>query len=131
MASGPADDTGDIPVLLEDQEKINEFSYLNAQFIEDEEKLSQLKEEIQQLKDAQEETLICMDSSRLLLKVGDAFVSGTETEAEAYCQSLLVEREKELSDIQAVKESLEARMATLKAALYAKFGSKRINLDIK
>lgn len=43
MALSAADDTADIPVIKEDQEKINEFSCLSIQLREDEEQLTQLK----------------------------------------------------------------------------------------
>lgn len=65
------------------------------------------------------------------MKVGDVFVSATETEVEECCRSRLLAAEKKLSELVAIREGIENRMASLKADLYAKFGTKRINLEMR
>jgi hypothetical protein len=63
------------------------------------------------------------------LKIGETFYKETESTIQKTIQRLIQEKEEEILQKQNEKAHLEDQMKQLKALLYAKFGSKRINLD--
>jgi len=125
-ASSP--DDVDIAVLAEDQENINQFSCLNQRLQELKADCDSSAEEIQRLKDAEEEVLICVDSDSVMLAFGDCFIPSTDNAAMEYIAVRRAAEDEKTRNYAEEISSIQTQMNVLKSKLYGKFG-KVINLD--
>ena len=114
-----------------DQEKINQFSRLNMKFQDLEEQIKKLKEDIDNLTDANDMIFEVEDDDgpgALKLFLGEAFVTVDSDAATNYVEKVNEEKQEELDKKQEEKEEVEGLMKDLKSYLYARFGNS-INLD--
>uniref|UniRef100_A0A1E1X0Z5 Prefoldin subunit 4 n=1 Tax=Amblyomma aureolatum TaxID=187763 RepID=A0A1E1X0Z5_9ACAR len=116
----------DYEIAEEDQQKIVEFSLLFNQKNQAESQLKSLKEQLQNLNDAQEELMINMDTP--YLQIGDCFIRVDEAELDEHLEGKKKETAEEISQLEDAVETHAEKAKTLKALLYAKFGN-RINLE--
>jgi len=121
-------DDSDIPVLAEDQENINKFSCLNQRLQELKSDYESASEEIQRLKDAEEEVLTCMDTDGVMLAFGDCFVPSSDDGAIEYISLRRSAQDEKMAKYTEDMSDVQSQMSLLKSKLYAKFG-KVINLD--
>ncbi|KAM3576929.1 hypothetical protein VYU27_001294 [Nannochloropsis oceanica] len=125
--NAPADDSPDVEVRKADQEMINEFGRLNNKYIELDEDLTGLKEQLEKLDDAVTELMVGVGGPvRLLL--GEAFVEVSEDYATEYCERKQEQLQARVEELGAEKEGIAARQMELKKALYGRFGNS-INLE--
>ena len=117
----------DTEIQREDQVKINQFSRLNMKSNDLKFQIKKLKEEIDNLEDAQ---LLVEESfgEGLKLHVGECFVTCEEDQATSYVEKLQSEKQDELDAKQDELDDCENEMKNLKSFLYARFGSS-INLE--
>jgi len=118
----------DVCVLAEDQKNINTFSCLNQRIQELQADCEHVTEEIQRLKDAEEEVLISVDADGVLLRLGECFVPSTDDGATKLINMMLSVEERRMQTLSGEIEEIKAQMTSLKTKLYGKFG-KVINLD--
>ncbi|KAK1932637.1 KE2 family protein [Babesia divergens] len=116
----------DYEISEEDQKSIIEFSTLFNKKAQAETKLKVLKEQVQNLTDAQEELLINMDTP--YLQIGDCFLRVDENELDGHLESKKEEFADEITRLEQSLEEYTSKTTELKAMLYAKFGN-RINLE--
>lgn len=135
MASGTlagSSGSNDIPVTLEDQQKINRFARLNAAIDEYKDELKIKSTDLQNIEDALNEISIVQledDAGTIKVMEGEVFVTFPCEEAETW---ILTKKEKLNSEVTGINEKIEAikqEMIELKAALYGKFGKNNINLE--
>ncbi|KAJ1563136.1 hypothetical protein HK405_013463 [Cladochytrium tenue] len=131
--SGPsildeAESEADIDVSWEDQQKINNFSKMNARSGDLDEKLEGLKKELEYLEDLDTELELADEDDPIRCRIGDTFIQLPLDECRRRVEA---ERDKlagEVGTLRDEAEALRGRMDGLKAALYARFG-KSINLE--
>ena len=126
-SSGVSLQKQDTQIERADQDKINQFSRLNMKFGELKLDVKKLKEEIDNLEDAQE---LVEDSfgEGLKLFLGECFVTCDEDQATDYVSKLTEEKQEELDQKTDEIDEIENQMKTLKSYLYARFGQS-INLE--
>lgn len=117
----------DTQIHREDQLKINQFSRLNMKQHELKDDIKKLKEELDNLEDA---TMMIEESmgEDLKLFVGEAMIEVDEDRATKYVEKMQEEKQTELEELQDELEKTEDECKSLKAHLYARFGSS-INLE--
>jgi prefoldin subunit 4 len=114
-------------ILWEDQQRINRFSILNMDWHDLEKEVKLREEKLHALQDAADEIeLLIGDSVKCL--IGESFVELTNDEVLARLERLKAADRVETEGLRGKMEEMEREMKTLKAHLYAKFGS-RINLE--
>eukprot|EP01080_Neovahlkampfia_damariscottae_P011308 gene11308-4119_t len=115
----------DIDVNYEDQIRINDFNRLHLLLSQYEVDIEDSTEENEKIGDALDEIYLTDD---IKLSVGDSFINIQQDEVE----EILEERKSKITkEVQAKKKNIEEikkKMKSLKAELYAKFGT-NINLD--
>ncbi|GBE59389.1 prefoldin subunit [Babesia ovata] len=116
----------DYEISEDDQNRIVEFSTVFNKKTQAETRLKALKEQVQNLNDAQEELMINMDTS--YLKIGDCFLRLEEAELDEHLETQKKEATDEIKQLEKEVYEHTAKTAELKAMLYAKFGN-RINLE--
>lgn len=118
----------EVPVVWEDQQRINMFGRLNNRAQEIDDEIKAKKDAMAGLVDAAGEIEMLLDDDCCKIRVGDLFVQVTNEEAEEYAAQQKEEREAELAALTEEKAGLVVEMKKLKAILYAKFGG-TINLE--
>jgi len=118
----------DIPVLWEDQQRINAFGRLNNRMQELLDDAAVKKTAMAGLDDATGEIECLLDDDACKIRVGELYVQVSNEEAEEYAAEQKAAREKEIEAIAEEKAKLRVEMNKLKALLYAKFGN-TINLE--
>ena len=93
------------------------------------EEIKKLKEEIDNIADAQQEIDEAMgEDGALKLFLGEAFIAVGDEQATQFVEKLQEEKQEELDKKQDDLEDMESQMKNLKSYLYAKFGNS-INLE--
>merc|ERR1712223_667173 len=106
----------EIHILLEDQQKINQFARLNNRLEEFKDDMKSKKTEIQTLEDAGTDMMMLEDDDeKIPYQIGEVFVAMTQDEV----QETL---EEEVTKLEGKAEEIKAQMSNLKTHLYAKFG---------
>ena len=110
----------------EDQTLINRFARLNA-------KLEDLDSDLKQKKRQLENTLEAMDElflqdEHVLVMTGEVFAKMSQKEAQEWTQSLKLDLDSDVNQIETNSEEIRSEMSSIKAKLYLKFGS-QINLE--
>lgn len=114
-------------ILWEDQQRINRFSILNMEWHDLEKEVKSREEKLHAIQDAADEIeLLIGDSTKCL--IGESFVELTNDEALSRLERLKAAETTETDGLRGKMEEMEREMKTLKAHLYAKFGT-RINLE--
>ena len=118
---------GETDILREDQQRINRFSILNMEWHDLEKEVKAKEERIHAHQDAADEIELLMGDSVKVL-IGESFVELTEDEAMSRLERLKATETADAETLRSRMEEMEREMKSLKAHLYAKFGS-RINLE--
>ncbi|EDO07852.1 Prefoldin subunit family protein [Babesia bovis T2Bo] len=116
----------DYEISEEDQNNIVQFSKVFNERNQAEKRLKTLKEQVQNLTDAEEELMITMDTP--YLKIGDCFLRFEESELGSHLEQQKDESNAEIEKLESSLQELTAKSTELKAMLYAKLGN-RINLE--
>lgn len=123
-----ANDSKEIGVVWEDQQRINEFGRLNHRFTEIKDEIGMVKRELADLNDAEGDIEVLLDDDACKIRVGTLMVEVSNDEAEEYVKECKIEKEEEMAALKKEMSEIDAKMNKLKAVLYAKFG-KQINLE--
>ncbi|KAI9005423.1 Prefoldin subunit 4 [Phycomyces nitens] len=118
----------DVEVSWADQQKINEFSKLNAKIDDLEEQYEKMKQEKEYLDDVAMELELADEDEPVRYKVGDTFAHVPVSEALERVEKDTEKIQLELDNIRSDVESVQGKMDELKKLLYAKFGN-AINLE--
>ncbi|AFZ80901.1 prefoldin subunit, putative [Theileria equi strain WA] len=116
----------DYEITEEDQTKITTFSLMHDKRLKLEQQLEVLNNQTGLISDAQDELLINMETP--LYKIGDCFMKLTEQELESELEKVKEGLQEEADKTKERIETCKKECDSLKASLYAKFGS-RINLE--
>ncbi|KZT29116.1 Prefoldin, subunit 4 [Neolentinus lepideus HHB14362 ss-1] len=122
------EETDDVEVTWEDQQRINNFSKLNTRLRAIEEKLESLKQEKEALDDLSTEIELADEDEPVLYKIGESFFNLSHPSAMKRLESDQESISSQISSLASSAEECETTMKELKVVLYAKFG-KAINLD--
>ncbi|KAK9321790.1 Prefoldin subunit-domain-containing protein [Lipomyces orientalis] len=118
----------DVQVSWEDQQRINAFSKLNSRLSELEDLYQEKKDENEYLEDVGTEIELVDEDDLVQYKIGDAFYWLKQSEVverlEGESESTLTE----LNDLEDKIRSIKDEMSELKKVLYQKFGN-AINLE--
>ncbi|KAG0169534.1 hypothetical protein DFQ28_003596 [Apophysomyces sp. BC1034] len=128
MLSQKEENDADVEVSWKDQQLINEFSKLNANIDDLEERYGKMKQEKEYLDDVSMELELADEDELVRHKIGDAFIHVPVSEA---LERVAKESEKiglDLETVQSEIDGVNGKMEILKKSLYAKFG-KAINLE--
>ncbi|KAL1935294.1 hypothetical protein VTP01DRAFT_4434 [Rhizomucor pusillus] len=128
VLSQKADADADVEVSWADQQKINQFSKLNAKIDDLEERYEKLKQEKEYLDDVSMELELADEDEPIRHKVGDAFVHIPVSEAMEKLEKESNKLNLELESVKGEIDSVQNQMSELKKELYAKFGN-AINLE--
>ncbi|KAJ7217719.1 Prefoldin subunit-domain-containing protein [Mycena pura] len=116
-------------VTWEDQQRINSFSKLNTRLRNMQEKLHELEQEKDALKDLADEFEMILDEDEpVLYKVGETFLHMPLPRARKRLEKDQAEVEGQVNTLSSSVKACEKEMQELKIVLYAKFG-RAINLD--
>ena len=110
-----------------DQQKINAFARANLKVHELRGEIKKMKEETDNLEDAQGLVDEAM-GDELKLFLGECFVTVSEEQAGEFVANLTEKKQEEIDERQDKLDQLEKQMKELKTYLYAKFGNS-INLE--
>jgi prefoldin subunit 4 len=123
----------DVPILKEDQERINRFARLSNRIQLLTGKVEEKKKELENYKDAcssaEEFALMAEEGEFIRVLIGECYIEMDSEEAEAKLQMLQDELVAELDAHGEDEKAIQKEMAELKVLLYAKFG-KTINLEL-
>ena len=117
----------DTEISREDQMKINQFSKINMKFNETKIEIKALKDELENLQDAQSLIEEAMGDP-LKLFIGEALISVDEDAATNYTEKITEEKQEQLEKLTDKLDEYESEMKNLKSFLYARFGGS-INLE--
>ena len=109
-----------IDVTWDDQRNICTFGRVHRRFQDLQVELKRKKDDIEKLSDAADEILIADDVKYVF---GEAFVTMDSDDAGSYIEGRKNLLEAELATLKDEEAALEKVMSSLKAQLYAKFGS--------
>merc|ERR1712203_129668 len=119
----------EIHILLEDQQKINQFARLNNRLEEFKDDITAKKTEIQTLEDASTDMMMLEDDDeKIPYQIGEVFVSMTQDEVQETLDKTKESCNEEVTKLEAKADEVKAQMSDLKTHLYAKFGN-AINLE--
>lgn len=119
----------EIHILLEDQQKINQFARLNNRLEDLNDDVKSKKKEIQTLEDASTEMMMLVDDAeKIPYQIGEVFVQMTQDEVQEQLDKTKAELEQEVGKLNEKAEEIKSQMSDLKTHLYAKFGN-AINLE--
>ncbi|KAH8698895.1 putative prefoldin subunit 4 [Talaromyces proteolyticus] len=119
----------DTEVRREDQDKINRFSRLHQRETVLEERLKAKQKDKEDLDEVSTELELADEDELVPYKIGDSFVNLPLEEAQSMLSSSSEEIDVEVSRLEDALSEVREELASLKAALYARFG-KAINLDV-
>jgi len=119
----------EIHILLEDQQKINQFARLNNRLEEFKDDITAKKTEIQTLEDASTDMMMLEDDDeKIPYQIGEVFVSMTQDEVQETLDNTKESCNEEVTKLEEKADEVKAQMSDLKTHLYAKFGN-AINLE--
>ncbi|KAJ2795976.1 hypothetical protein H4R21_004897 [Coemansia helicoidea] len=118
----------DTEVTWQDQQRINEFSKLNARYERLDDEYKRQKEEDGYLDDLAMDIELLDDDEPVRYKIGDVFIKMALEDAQARVQEDKARISRRVSDLDAELGATQAKMDALKKTLYAKFGQ-AINLE--
>merc|ERR1739847_196126 len=119
----------EIHILLEDQQKINQFARLNNRLEEFKDDMKSKKTEIQTLEDAGTDMMMLEDGDeKIPYQIGEVFVEMTQDEVQETLDKSKETLEEEVTKLEGKAEEIKGQMSNLKTHLYAKFGN-AINLE--
>jgi len=110
-----------------DRDSINEFSRLLVRRSEVEGRIKSRQQIIRLHDDAIDELALVDDDQEVQHAVGDVFFISSTDNVTAIVEDAKLELRRELTAASEELDTITARLATLKGALYAKFGNVRIN----
>ncbi|KAJ8664020.1 hypothetical protein O0I10_000298 [Lichtheimia ornata] len=128
VLSQQSEQEADVEVSWADQQRINEFSKLNAKIDDLEERYEKLKQEKEYLDDVSMELELADEDEPIRHKIGDAFVHIPVSEALDRVAKENEQLDLKLEAVKSEMDSVQSKMSDLKKDLYAKFGSS-INLE--
>ncbi|CDH50538.1 prefoldin subunit 4 [Lichtheimia corymbifera JMRC:FSU:9682] len=128
VLSQQSEQEADVEVSWADQQRINEFSKLNAKIDDLEERYEKLKQEKEYLDDVSMELELADEDEPIRHKIGDAFVHIPVSEALDRVAKDNEQLDLKLEAVKSEMDSVQSKMSDLKKDLYAKFGSS-INLE--
>ncbi|KAJ8098608.1 Prefoldin subunit-domain-containing protein [Lipomyces tetrasporus] len=118
----------DVSVSWEDQQRINGFSKLNSRLSELEDLYQQKKDENEYLEDVGTEIELVDEDDLVQYKIGDAFYWLKQSEVVERLEGESESTVTELNDLEDKIRSIKDEMDELKKVLYEKFGN-AINLE--
>jgi len=118
----------EVPVVWEDQQRLNTFGRANNRLREYNDKLEELKTQLAGLDDANGDIECLLDDDACRIQVGDLFVDVSNDDAAEYATKKADKIKAEMADIEVEVKKIQEEMAKLKVLLYAKFGN-NINLE--
>merc|ERR1712045_834412 len=119
----------EIHILLEDQQKINQFARLNNRLEELKDDIKSKKTEIQTLEDAGTDMMMLEDDDeKIPYQIGEVFVEMTQDEVQETLDKTKETLEEEVTKLEEKANEIKSQMSDLKTHLYAKFGN-AINLE--
>ncbi|EJD02722.1 Prefoldin, subunit 4 [Fomitiporia mediterranea MF3/22] len=122
------EESEDVEVTWEDQQRICTFSKLNTRLRAHEARIEALKEEKEVLDDLASELELADEDQPVLYRIGESFVHLPLPRALKRLERDTSGLSDEMSKLSEQTEQWEKEMKELKLVLYAKFGS-AINLD--
>ncbi|KAJ2777587.1 hypothetical protein H4R18_005077 [Coemansia javaensis] len=122
------EDERDTEVTWEDQQRINEFSKLNARYENLEDRYKREKEENEYLDDLLVDIELLDEDEPVMYKVGDVFIKLPLEDAQARVELDRAKISQRVQGLDAELSATQAKMDELKKVLYAKFGQ-AINLE--
>ena len=119
----------EIHILLEDQQKINQFARLNNRLEEFKDDMKTKKTEIQTLEDTGTDMMMLEDDDeKIPYQIGEVFVEMTQDEVQETLDKTKETLEEEVTKLEEKANEIKSQMSDLKTHLYAKFGN-AINLE--
>jgi prefoldin subunit 4 len=116
-------------VRAEDQMMINEFSRNNSRLQDLNGDITERKQQLETLSDAQDEIALAdAEDGGIKLLLGESYIDVDEETADDYLTKRIESLESMLSEAGEEVEVLEKRQIVLKAELYGRFGT-AINLE--
>ena len=115
-------------VQWEDQQRINEFSKLNARLDDNKAEEDLLSKEKEDVDDVHMEIELVDEDEKLMYNIGDTFVYLPQSEIVERLEKKKEELDGKLEEIKTQNGKLEERLSELKSVLYARFGNS-INLE--
>lgn len=126
-------DEKDVPILKEDQDRINRFARLSNRIQILKNRVADKTKELENYKDAvtaaEEFSLMAEEGDVMRILIGECYVEMENEEAEEKLTQLSSELEAEVAADGVEEKAIEKEMADLKIKLYAKFGN-TINLEL-
>ncbi|KAK9368847.1 Prefoldin subunit-domain-containing protein [Lipomyces kononenkoae] len=121
-------ETSDVQVSWEDQQRINEFSKLNSRLSELEDLCQKKRDENDYLEDVGTEIALVDEDEVVQYKVGDSFYWLKQCEVAEKLEKQTESATAELNDLEVKVQLIKDEMDELKRVLYKKFGNS-INLE--
>ncbi|KAL8290102.1 hypothetical protein RQP46_003041 [Phenoliferia psychrophenolica] len=118
----------DIPVTYEDQKNINAFSKLNSRSDEVAELLEAIKKELEDTEEIETEMELVDEDELIMYKLDSTFVHLPAAEVLELLQESLAKLREKSEALETERDECVDGMKSLKAVLYAKFGTS-INLE--
>ncbi|KAK5997264.1 Prefoldin subunit 4 [Cladobotryum mycophilum] len=122
------DETDEVEVRREDQDKINRFSRLHQRVLLLEEQLKTKSKEKEDLDDLSTELELADEDEKIPYKIGDAFFHISLEQAQEMLGSATSKIDEETEVLEEKLGTIREDMTQLKVELYARFG-KQINLE--
>ncbi|KAK9387882.1 Prefoldin subunit-domain-containing protein [Lipomyces mesembrius] len=124
----PGQETPDVQVSWEDQQRINGFSKLNSRLSELEDQYRQKQDENEYLEDIATEIELVDEDEVVQYKIGNTFYWLKQSEVVERLEKQTDIAAAELNDLEIKVRSIKDEMDELKTVLYKKFGN-AINLE--
>ncbi|KAK9491773.1 Prefoldin subunit-domain-containing protein [Lipomyces doorenjongii] len=124
----PGQETPDVQVSWEDQQRINDFSKLNSRLSELEDQYRQKQDENEYLEDVGTEIELVDEDEVVQYKIGNTFYWLKQSEVVERLEKQTDSAAAELNDLEDKVQSIKDEMDELKTVLYKKFGN-AINLE--
>ncbi|KAK9371958.1 Prefoldin subunit-domain-containing protein [Lipomyces chichibuensis] len=124
----PGQESPDVQVSWEDQQRINDFSKLNSRLSELEDQYRRKQDENEYLEDVGTEIELVDEDEIVQYKIGNTFYWLKQSEVVERLEKHTDIAAAELNDIEDKVRSIKDEMDELKRVLYKKFGS-AINLE--
>ncbi|KAK9329002.1 Prefoldin subunit-domain-containing protein [Lipomyces starkeyi] len=124
----PGQETPDVQVSWEDQQRINDFSKLNSRLSELEDQYRQKQDENEYLEDVGTEIELVDEDEVVQYKIGSTFYWLKQSEVVERLEKQTDIAAAELNDLEDKVRSIKDEMDELKRVLYKKFGN-AINLE--
>ncbi|PSK51974.1 hypothetical protein B9Z65_3241 [Elsinoe australis] len=122
------EESEEVEVRKEDQEKINRFSTLHRKVGVIEEELKKKQKEKEDIEEISNELELADEDEKISYKVGDSFMLLPLEKVQELLSQAVQDVETEITVLEEKLDQLREEMTGLKAALYGRFG-KSINLE--